>query len=258
MSAPAQKAIPIAEADPSPVRRSRTRSRKLREKARTTGPGPIEQRIRLTGVDWETFEKLAATSRGGRFAFDQGVLEIISPGPLHEGYAGDMGQFVRIVTRTLRIPRKAMRSTTWKRPEAARGIEADDCFYFLPEKIATANAADERGSNDSVDYPAPDLAVEVDISESQVDRPAIYATIRVPEIWRFVDNKVHIDHLREDRTYARSRSSRFLPIRDRDIERWLIDEDRRDELAWEERLAAWAQGLAKPRASRRPRRKSGG
>ena len=105
------------------------------------------------------------------------------------------------------------------------------------------------GSDDSVDYPAPDLAVEVNISAPQVDRPAIYATIRVPEIWRFTDNKVHIDHLREDGTYTRSRSSRFLPVRDRDIQRWLIDEDRRDELAWEERLTAWAQGLAQPRAA---------
>jgi Uma2 family endonuclease len=226
--------------------------------ATTTEPRSIEQRIRLTGVDWETFEKLAATSRGGRFAFDRGVLEIMSPGPLHEHHAGGMGEFVRIVTRTLRIPRMAMRSTTWKRPEAARGIEADECFYFLPEKIAAANAALERGSKDSVDYPAPDLAAEVDISAPQVDRPAIYATIRVPEIWRFADDKVHIEHLGEDGTYTRSRSSRFLPVRDRDIQRWLIDEDRSDELVWEERLTAWAQGLAKPRSPRRPRRESGG
>jgi Uma2 family endonuclease len=258
MPATTQKPTRSAERHQSPSRRSRRGNGKLRDAAATTGSQPVEQRIRLTGVDWETFEKLAATSRGGRFAFDQGVLEIMSPGPLHEGYAGDLGEFIRIVTRTLRIPRKAMRSTTWKRPEAERGIEADDCFYLSPEKIAAANAADERGSNDSVDYPAPDLAVEVDISAPQVDRPAIYATIRVPEIWRVVDNKVRIEHLDEDGTYTRSRSSRFLPVRDRDLERWLIDEDRSDEPAWEERLAAWAQGLAKPRGPRRARRKPGG
>ncbi len=254
MPATTQKPIRSAK----PPQRSKRGNGKLRDTAAATESRAVEQRIRLTGVDWETFEKLAATSRGGRFAFDRGVLEIMAPGPKHERYAGNMCEFVRIVTRILRIPRMAMRSTTWKRPEAARGIEADDCFYFLPEKIAAANAADERGSDDSVDYPAPDLAVEVDISAPQVDRPAIYATIRVPEIWRFTDNKVHIDHLREDGTYTRSRSSRFLPVRDRDIQRWLIDEDRRDELAWEERLTAWAQGQAQPRGRRRPRRESGG
>jgi Uma2 family endonuclease len=257
MPATRQKPVPSAKPRRSPSPRSQPENGELRNLATTTEPHLVEQRIRLTGVDWETFEKLAATTRDGRFAFDQGVLEIISPGLKHERYAGNMGEFVRIVTHTLRIPRMALRSTTWKRPEAGRGIEADDCFYLSPEKMAAANAAYERGSDDSVDYPAPDLAVEVDISTPQIDRPAIYATIRVLEIWRFVKNKVHIDHLGEDGSYTRSRSSRFLPVRDRDIERWLIDEDRRDELAWEERLTAWAEGLAKRQASRRPRRESG-
>jgi Uma2 family endonuclease len=222
----------------------------------TTVP-PAEPRILLTRVDWKTFERLAETSRGGRFAYDRGALEIMSPGPLHESRGKSMGEFVRIVTRTLRIPRKTLGSTTWKREEADRGIEADDCFYFTPEKIAQANAAEERGSNDSTDYPAPDLAIEVDISEPKIDRPAIYATIGVDEIWRFVDEEVHIDHLGEDGIYRRSHTSRFLPLRDRDIQRWLTKEDRSDEAAWEERLTAWAQRLAQPHGPRRRRPKAG-
>ena len=50
-----------------------------------------ELRIRLSGVDWETFWKLASNSRGARFAFDRGVLEIMSPGPLHESQKGLLG-----------------------------------------------------------------------------------------------------------------------------------------------------------------------
>jgi Uma2 family endonuclease len=142
-------------------------------------------------------------------------------------------------------------STTWKRPEAQRGIEADDCFYFTPRKIAAANAARRRGSNDSIDYPAPDLALEVDISEPELDRPSIYATIGVDEIWRVADEDVQIDRLGEDRAYARFPSSRFLPVSASDIRRWLFEEDRNDEAAWEGRLTAWATGLARPRAARR-------
>jgi Uma2 family endonuclease len=214
---------------------------------------PAEQRIRLSGVDWETFERLAATARGGRFAFDRGELEIMSPGPLHESHGRNLGEFVRIVTRTLGIPRMSLGSTTWKRQEADRGIEADDCFYFAPAKIAAANAARESESNDSTDYPAPDLAVEVDISTPAVDRPAIYATIRVAEVWRFVNGQVRIERLGKDGTYKRSRTSRFLPVRDSDIQRWLVAEDKHDELAWEDRLTAWARELGKPRGIRRPR-----
>ena len=36
-----------------------------------------------------------------------------------------------------------------------------------------------RGSNDVADYPNPDLAIEVDISPSQLDRPEIYAKLQV-------------------------------------------------------------------------------
>src|SRR5262249_30500569 len=148
----------------------------------------------------------AARGDGARWAVRPrpGALELMSPGPLHERRGQSMGEFVRIVTRTLRIPRVTLGSTTWIRPEAERGIEADDCFYFTPEKIAAANAADERGSNDSTDWPAPDLAIEVDISEPRLDRPAIYATIRVAEVWRFADDEVWIKHLVEDGTYTRS------------------------------------------------------
>lgn len=216
-----------------------------------------EPRIRLTRVEWETFERLAATARGGRFAYDRGVLEIVSPGPLHESYGRSMGEFVRVVSRTLRIPRMTLGSTTWKRPEAQRGIEADDCFYFTPEKIAAANAARDRGSNDSVDYPAPDLALEVDISEPEIDRPSIYATIGVDEIWRLADEEVRLDQLGQDGVYTPSQSSRFLPVRAIDIQRWLTQEDRSDEAAWEGRLTAWARRLVRPRAPRRPRPKPG-
>ena len=247
MPATARKSGKSADSQRSTSLHSPRKNGKAGNRVATTEPWAIEQRIRLTGVDWETFEKLAATARGGRFAFDRGALEIMSPGPTHESYGRSLGEFVRIVTRSLRIPRMSLGSTTWKRQEAERGIEADECFYFTPAKIAAANAALARGSNDSNDFPAPDLAVEVDLSAPRVDRPAIYATIRVAEVWRFVNGKARIEHLGQDGTYKRSRSSRFLPVRDSDIQRWLIDEDLSDEAAWEKRVEAWALELGKPR-----------
>jgi Uma2 family endonuclease len=215
-------------------------------------PQSAEQRIRLTGVDWETFQRLATSSHGGRFAFDRGALEIMSPGPVHEWRKGHLGEFVRIVTRSLGRPRMALGSTTWGKEEADRGIEADECFYFDPRKIETVNGALKRGVNDAADYPAPDLAVEVDLSAPQVDRPAIYATIKVAELWRFVEGKIRIEHLGEDGTYTPSITSQFLPVRGVDIQRWVIDEDKSDELAWEKRLEAWARRLARRRDPRRP------
>ena len=42
-----------------------------------------------------------------------------------------------------------------------------------------------RNENEVAAYPNPDLAVEVDISRPQADRPAIYAALQVPEVWTF-------------------------------------------------------------------------
>jgi Uma2 family endonuclease len=205
----------------------------------------VEPRIRLTGVDWDTFWKLASNSRGARFAFDRGVLEIMSPGPFHESRKGLAGDFVRITSLGLGIPRLPMGSTTWGNEEAERGIEADECFYFAPEKIEVANEAIARMSNEQSDYPPPDMAVEVDLRYPLIDRPSIYASIGVVELWRFNGKTLVIEQLQDDGTYVASPASRFLPINAKDAQRWLIDEDSRDRSAWEERLAAWARGLAR-------------
>jgi Uma2 family endonuclease len=214
------------------------------EPSQWTVAASVERRIRLTGVDWATFRKLASGTRGARFAFDRGVLEIMSPGPLHESHKGLLGRLIRRLARELNVRLIELGSTTWGREDADRAIEADECFYFTPDKIAVANAALARKSNDPADYPPPDLAVGVDLSRPEVDRPAIYATIGVPEVWRFDGESLSIEQLREDGTYTSSPSSRFLPIRAKDVQRWLVDEDSSDRSAWEERLATWARALS--------------
>jgi Uma2 family endonuclease len=214
------------------------------EPGRSTTTG--ETRIRLTGVEWSTFTKLASESTGARFAYDQRVLEIMSPGPLHESDKELMGQFVRIVARALRVPRLDMGSTTWIAPESECGLEADECFYFDREKIAVAAAALARRSNDPADYPAPDPAVEVDLSPPRLNRKAIYATLGVPEIWRFDGESLTIERLSETGSYAAVSASEFLPVRDVDALRWVVAEDKIDRSAWEDRLADWALA-ARPR-----------
>jgi Uma2 family endonuclease len=212
---------------------------------RSTGDG--EARILLSGVDWPTFKKLTSESTGARFAYDQGVLEITAPGPLHESDKALLGQFVRIVARTLRIPRLDMGSTTWESVTADRGLEADECFYFDQEKIAAAAAALARRSNDPADYPAPDLASEVDLSPPKLDRSAIYAALRIPEIWRFDGISLVIERLNHAGEYDRVERSSFLPVRDFEIRRWLLGEDAIDRSSWEERLAEWALAELKAR-----------
>jgi Uma2 family endonuclease len=200
-----------------------------------------ERRVVYRNVDWSFYERLVDSipqTTNIHVDFDGKDLEVMGKGWIHEGYNRLLGMFVTIVTAELEIPCKGLRETTWKRPEIARGLEADECFYFRLDKLAAAAAARSRGSRDVADIPNPDLAIEVDISPPQVDRAGIYAALRVTEIWRFVDNVLLIERLTPQGTYARVETSGFLPVRADEVRRWVVDEDSSDDSAWARRLRA--------------------
>ena len=134
--------------------------------------------------------------------------------------------------------------TTWQ--TKVRGLQADLSYYFDPGKIQVARDALARKSIDPADYPRPDLAIEIDISDPQIDRPSIYADLGVVEVWRYVNGqKLVIEHLQADGSYAPVESSRFLQIRAVDIFGWLTAEDATRESAWNRRLNQWAIGLGR-------------
>jgi hypothetical protein len=94
------------------------------------------------------------------------------------------------------------------------------------------------------DYPNPDLAIEIDISRSKVDRPGIMPGIGIPEVWRFDGDVVVIEEPEPDGQYAAVKRSRWLPVRPEDIRSWLVKEDAFDDVEWKRRLTEWAKGLA--------------
>ncbi len=200
-----------------------------------------EERVVFPNVDWSFYERLVDSipaSSNIHVDYDGKDLEIMGKGPRHGSRHSLLGQFIDIVTEELQIPRKGLRDTTWKRPEISRGLEADECDYFLPEKLETFAALDQRGSDNIADYPNPDLAIEVDISEPRVDRPGIYAALEVAEVWRFDGREVVIERLTPEKTYAPVEASGFLPVRVDEIRRWVVEEDSHDQSAWARRLRA--------------------
>jgi Uma2 family endonuclease len=203
-----------------------------------------EQRIAIRDVRWEVYDLLSdaiGEKQHVFLAYDGKDLEIMTKGRIHESYRELVGKLVGAVTYELRIRCRSLGETTWKREAIQRGLEADHCYYFSAEKIAADVAAVARKSNDISDYPNPDLAVEVDISPPLVDRPAIYAALKVPELWRFEENSMVIEHLGADGTYSPAESSRFLPVQADEVYRWVAVEDSTDELIWEQRVREWAR-----------------
>ena len=223
----------------------------------TTPPSPRapevilgEQRIVIRNVSWDLYDRLSDEIGEGQhvhLTYDGKDLEIMTTGRIHEDYKDFFGRLVIVLAFELRVRYRGAGETTWKRPEIARGLESDLCYYFTAKKRAADAKARARKSNKVADYPNPDLAIEIDISPSEVDRPAIYAALKVPEVWRFDGASCVIEHLQKDGTYAPVESSRFLPIRAEEVYRWVAAEDTSDELAWEQRLREWIRAELAPR-----------
>jgi Uma2 family endonuclease len=161
--------------------------------------------------------------------------------PEHEEFKELLGKFVSLVAEELGIPHKSMGETTWKRMEVSRGIEADQCFYFRPAKLAAAANAKARGSRDVAHYPNPDLAIEVDLSPSELDRPGIYAALKVAEVWRFNGKELRIDRLSTRGRYIATVGSKLLPVRAEQVRRWILEEDTSDHTAWLRRARKWVK-----------------
>ena len=219
-----------------------------------------DRRVVFRGVDWAFYEELVDSipeSTCIHVDYDGRDLEVTSIGREHEIAKKLMGRIAETAAEELNIPYLPAGQTTWKRPEISRGLEADECYFFLPKKLAADRAALERHSKNIADYPNPDLAIEVDISRPEVDRAGIYAALKVPEIWRLEGDQVIIERLTPQGTYASVDSSGFLPLRAEEIRHWVVEEDWRDFLGWLRRLRAEMKKKAQ-RLARAERRRGEG
>ncbi len=224
------------------------------DELRAMTPEP-DQRVVIRDVDWAFYEQLVDSIPEDEHIhvdYDGKDVEIVMvTGPFHEGVGRLMSQLIQDVAQELEIPYKSYGQTTWKRPEVARGLEADDCYFFRAERLAMIAAARARKSRKVADYPNPDLGIEVDISRSKLDRPGIYAALRIAEVWRFDDETVYIDRLGEDGRYHEVSESQFLPVTAEEIRRWVVEEDASDDSAWARRLRAWVRAEVAPRLPHR-------
>ena len=145
-----------------------------------------------------------------RLTYDGSNLEIMSPSRGHEMASRFLGRMIGNMAVELNLPISTGGSTTFQRADLERGLEPDECFW-----IANEMAVREKLEIDLATDPPPDLAIEIDISPSRLDRPRVYAALRVPEIWRYDGEELNIDLLQADGEYrssATSLSFPFLPV----------------------------------------------
>jgi len=168
-----------------------------------------ETRTILQGVRWPTYQALVqdlAETAGKRLAYDQGTLEIMTPLPEHEVNKRLLGRMVETATEVLGLEIYSLGSVTWSREDLQRGIEPDECYYITQEATMRGRLSFDL----SVD-PAPDLALEIDITSSSLNRLGIYALLGVKEVWRF-DGQDLLIYVLCNGDYEVQEQSQVLPV----------------------------------------------
>jgi Uma2 family endonuclease len=167
-----------------------------------------EQRVLLKNIDWQTYETLLAAHRGcsaPRFTYDRGSLEIMSPSAEHEEAKEILALLVNIWAEENQLDIRGLGSTTFRREDLGRGFEPDACFY-----IQSVDSI--KGKVDfSLDVdPPPDLGIEIDITNSSLNKLPIFAQVGVPEVWRYDGERVTVFRL-ERKAYSSQPMSISLP-----------------------------------------------
>src|SRR5438552_16037485 len=94
---------------------------------------PSTDRVIISNVSWETYEHLLKdleNQSSPRLAYDQGVLEIMSPHFEHDSAKEILAYIVVLTLEEMDIDFVAAASTTFKRETLQRGFEPDASFYI--------------------------------------------------------------------------------------------------------------------------------
>src|SRR6266851_39103 len=146
---------------------------------------PFGESVILRDVPWRMYGQLLrafAERPRVRLTYDRGVLEIMSPVLEHDSGSWFVGRLVVTATEELQLSVLGGGSTTFRRRRRRRGLEPDECFWIANEpRMRGKRRVDLR-----VD-PPPDLAIEVDVTRSSMDRMGVYGALCVPEVWRLDD-----------------------------------------------------------------------
>ena len=131
----------------------------------------------------------------------QGTLELMVPLPEHERYSWTMGRLIVALSEEIGIEIIGLKSSTWRSEPKKAGNEADECFYIQNEALMRGKLTIDL-KND----PPPDLAVEMDLTSSSINKMAVYAELKVPEVWIWKKGQLIINIL-NDTGYVESETS---------------------------------------------------
>jgi len=197
-----------------------------------------EQRVVFHGLTWDDYLQISQAlpqRRNSRLTFDGETLEITMPLEDHEFALRLIELFIRILVFEMGMKIKTMGSTTMNCEKLRRGSEPDCAYYIQNQpKVAGRNVDFEQD-------PPPDLVVEVDITHTDINKNQLYATMGVPELWRYNGEVWRIYHL-ENSEYQECETSPTFPIVKKDDLYRFLTYAQQDEIAAERNFRTYIQG----------------
>lgn len=211
-------------------------------------PAVGEHRFVIRNVGWQGYQTLLTLfeENGPRITYDRGTVEFMSPSIQHERPKKLLDRIIQMITEELDIAVVGAGSTTFNSEILDRGIEPDDCYH-----LANAHRLRKYPKVYRMDLavdPVPDLAIEVEITASMLDKLGIYAALQIPEIWRHDGESLQILLLGNNGKYLESETSAsfpFVPIDD--VRRLLGEDDGTNDTRWGRSVRAWVRETVLPR-----------
>ncbi len=208
-----------------------------------TTVAPVERQVVLSGITWETYERLLEEHEGKaspRFTYDHGELEIMVLSFEHEELNRLLHDLFTTIAVELGIDFLNAGSTTFKREDLAGGFEPDTSFYV-------ENAPRVRGKKRLAlpTDPPPDLVIEVDVTSSSLDKMDVYASVGVREVWRYNGTTFRIYVREGDAFTSREESLALSNLTQTIASRFLAEGKSEPRAAWIRRLRDWTYQQAK-------------
>ncbi|MER3494836.1 MAG: hypothetical protein C4323_23020 [Mastigocladus sp. ERB_26_2] len=181
-------------------------------------------RFELRNISWQTFETMLADmgeDRTSRLYYDQGILEIMTPLLPHEYWNRLIERLIFVLGEELNLEIFPPGSTTLKRQDLLQGAEPDSSYYIQNEARVRNKSEIDLNSD-----PPPDLVVEIDLTSSSLDKFQIYASVGVPELWRYDEGVLRIYQLQQGQYVECSDSPTFAQLPLIEISRFLEESQR--------------------------------
>ena len=150
--------------------------------------------LTLKEVSWSQFESLEAAfeSVGGiRFAYLDGILEIMTVSPEHEETKSTLSVLLEAYLREKSIRFYIKGGPTLGSTELGARKEPDESYNLQTKKAI------------------PDLVIEVVFTSGGIDKLQLYKRLGIPEVWFWEDGVLSIYCLREE--YEQVDRSELLP-----------------------------------------------